>query len=265
MNAEPLRDIKRNTELLLLTELTENPSMKMKEMARKLGITVQAVSQYIAGMRKEGLLRNGGDTLRPTRKGMQALQEHFTAIKCRVDSILRRISVIDSCVALAEGNIEKGTRVGLVMRRGVLVAIPGRKAASTGTALEESADGEDVLVGELEGIVDLELGRLTLLEVPSEREGGSKSADAAKAASLLGEGRKGVVVASDIVSIALARRSRVRDPVIHAPVEHSMSALCKGVDVLYCGTKENVALMLAAVRELKKETGYEIRWELHRV
>jgi len=265
MNAEPLRDMKRNTELLILTELIENPSMKMKEMAHKLGVTVQAISQYLASMKRAGLLRNGGDSLRPTRKGMQALQEHFTAIKGRVDTILRRISVIDSCVALAEGKVEKGTRVGLVMRRGVLVAVPGRKATSTGTALESSDDGEDVLVGELEGIVDLELGRLIILEVPSEREGGSKSADAGKAAKILGEAKKCPVVAGDIVSIALARRCNVRDPVIHAPVEYAMSALCKGVDVVFCGTKENVGLVLAAARDLKKETGYEIRWELHGV
>jgi putative transcriptional regulator len=265
MNAEPLRDMKRNTELLILTELIEKPSMKMKEMAHKLGVTVQAISQYLASMKKTGLLRNGGDSLRPTRKGMQALQEHFTAIKGRVDTILRRISVIDSCVALAEGRVAKGTRVGLLMRNGVLVALPGRKASSTGTALESSDDGEDVLVGELEGIVDLKLGRLTLLEVPSEREGGSKSADAAKATKIIGGAGKGMIVAGDIVSIALARRCNVRYPVIHAPLEYAMSALCKGVDVMFCGTKENAGLVLAAVRDLKKETGYEIKWELHRV
>jgi predicted transcriptional regulator len=61
MNAEPLRDMKRNTELLILTELIEKPSMKMKEMAHKLGVTVQAISQYLASMKKTGLLRNGGD------------------------------------------------------------------------------------------------------------------------------------------------------------------------------------------------------------
>jgi hypothetical protein len=38
-----------------------------------------------------------------------------------------------------------------------------------------------------------------------------------------------------------------------------MSALSKGVDVAFCGTHESVDLLLQAVNDLKKTSGYEIK------
>jgi len=38
-----------------------------------------------------------------------------------------------------------------------------------------------------------------------------------------------------------------------------MSALSKGVDVVFSGTRESVDQLLKAVSTLRKETGYEIR------
>jgi hypothetical protein len=43
-----------------------------------------------------------------------------------------------------------------------------------------------------------------------------------------------------------------------------MSALCKGVDVVFCGTRDSVDQILAAVSDLKRESGYEIKWKSYR-
>src|SRR4030042_129896 len=115
MKEQKLRDLKRNTQLLILIELLQSPSVRLKDIADKLGITVQAVSQYVSEMKKEGLLGDKGDNIRPTRKGMQITQEHFTGLKNQVDTILRRVSVIDRCVAIAGKKVEIGKAVSLVM------------------------------------------------------------------------------------------------------------------------------------------------------
>ena len=47
---EPLRDLKKNTELLILVRILEDPTIKMREVSSDLGITVQAVSQYLSGL-----------------------------------------------------------------------------------------------------------------------------------------------------------------------------------------------------------------------
>ncbi len=264
MNGRHLRDLRSNTELLILAEVVGTPSARLKDISSRLGITVQAVSQYLSAMRKEGLLTEKGGAMRPTQKGMQLLQEHFTDIKAEVDTILRRVSVIDRCVAIAGKDISAGQKVGLIMEDGMLMAYPGQKSPSTGESLEDAAEGDDVLVGRLEGIVDLELGELLLIEAPSEMDGGSKTADVARVRDKLEDFSPGLLVAGDVVGAALLMKTSGELFSIHAPIESSMSALSKGVDVAFSGTRGSIDAMLEAVAQLKKSSGYGIHWKVYK-
>ncbi|MCU0859421.1 MAG: winged helix-turn-helix transcriptional regulator [Thermoplasmata archaeon] len=264
MTGRPLRDLKRNTELLILIEVIDSPSARLKDIADKLDVTVQAVSQYIGAMRKEGLVREQKGMMRPTRKGMQLLQEHFTTLKQEVDDALRMISVIDTCVAIAGAAVEQGQPVGLVMEDGMLMAYPGRKESSMGVAKEVASEGDDVLIGDLEGIVDMDLGELLLVEAPSEFDGGSKGVDVPKISERLESFSPGLLVAGDPVGSSLLMKTSGELFTIHAPVEATMSALSKGVDVAFCGTKESTDRMLDAVNALKAGMGYEVKWKLYR-
>jgi predicted transcriptional regulator len=257
---EPLRDLRRNTELLILVRLLETPSAKMRDVATDLDITVQAVSQYLASMRKEGLVRRQGGKMKPTRKGMQILQEHFSSLKVEIDSVLRRIMVVDTCVAIAGRGIAKGDKVGLLMEDGMLMAYPGAKSSSRGVSLEEASVGDDVLVGKLEGIVDMKLGTLLIIEAPSERDGGSKKADVGKTTRQIDRLSPGLIVAGDLVGSALLSKATPEFFTIHAPVESAMSALTRGVDVVFCGTPESIESIIEAVATLRDETGYSIDW-----
>ena len=264
MKDQKLRDLKRNTELLIMIEILQAPSVRLKDIADKLDITVQAVSQYVSEMKKEGLVADKGADLRPTRKGMQITQEHFTGLKDQVDSILRRVSVIDRCIAIAGKTLEKGKAVGLVMEDGMLMAYPESKAASTGQALESAAEGDDVLVGQLEGIVDMDLGELLIVEAPAPLDGGSKSASIDRTRGKVESFSPGLLVAGDTTGSALLMKTSGEFFTIHAPIESAMSALSKGVDVVFCGTRESVDRMLEAVSTLKKESGYEIKWKSYK-
>lgn len=261
----PLRDLKRNTEMLIMVELVRTPSVRLKSLADRLGITVQAVSQYTNLMRKEGLLLERKGLLRPSKKGMQVLQEHFSRIKQDVDEILRSISVVDKCVAVAGTAMRKGVRVGLVMEDGMLMAFDGMKSSSTGTALEDAEEGDDVLIGRLEGIIDMDLGKLLVLEAPSELDGGSKAADIEQARLKIEDFSPGLLAAGDTVGAALLMKTSGEMLTLHAPVESSMSALSKGVDVVYCGTRESCELMIEAVAKLKADTGYDVKWRTFRL
>jgi predicted transcriptional regulator len=256
----PLRDLKRNTELLILVELIRSPSTRLKAVSERLGVTVQAVSQYAGAMRKEGLVREQKGILRPTRKGMQLLQEHFSRIKQDVDEILRSISVVDRCVAVAGSSVRKGRTVGLVMEDGMMMAYDGAKSSSTGVALEDAEEGDDVLIGGLEGILEMELGKLLVLEAPSELDGGSKVANIVQAHQKVEDFSPGMLAAGDTVGAALLMKASGEMLTLHAPIESSMSALSKGVDVVYCGTRESTELLIDAVAKLKAETGYDIKW-----
>ena len=265
MKSKRLRDLKRNTELLILVEILKSPTARLKDIGDELDITVQAVSQYISAMRKEGLLSERTGKLRPTRKGMQILQEHFTRLKHDVDSVLRRIAVVDTCVAIAGRPITKGQSVSLIMEDGMLMAYPDGKSSSKGAALEFADEGDDVHVGQLEGIVDMELGDLLMIEAPSGEEGGSKAANPESVRQRLESMSPGLIAAGDTVGAALLSKATEELFTVHAPIESSMSALSKGVDVVYCGTRESTDQMLEAVAALKKETGYAIKWKIYRV
>ena len=259
-----LRDVRRNTELLILAEILLSPSAKQKDIAENLGITVQAVSQYLSSMRREGLIRERSGSTMPSRKGMQLAQEHFNSLKKEVDGILRKIAVIDSCVAIAGKKIRKGQAVGLVMEDGMLMAFPGKESPSTGNSLEDADEGDDVLVGQLEGIVDLELGKLLIVEAPSEADGGSKVANIERVRAKIDEFSPGLLVAGDAVGAALLMKASGEMFTIHAPIDSSMSALSKGVDVVFSGTRESVDRLLEAVGNLKKGSGYGIGWKIYR-
>lgn len=259
-----LRDLRKNTELLILIELLEEPRARHKDIADTLGITVQAVGQYVAAMRKKGLLRERAGSMNPTRKGMQILQEHFVQLKDEVDSVLRKMSVIDRCVAFAGKDVRKGDKVGLLMEGGRLMAYPGLEASSTGKALEDAAPLQDVLVGHLEGIVDMSLGRLLVLEVPPELDGGSKRANLKRAKDAIASFEGALFVAGDVAGSALLSRIARQDHVVHAPVESAMSALSKGVSVVFCGNKDAIDSIVDSVTRLKKETGYEVEWKIVR-
>ncbi len=261
MNGHQLRDLRANTEMLIMLEVLRSPSVRMKDVAQKLDITIQAVSQYISEMKRKGLLSEMSGGLRPTKKGMQTVQEHFTALKEFIDDTLRDIAVIDRTIAIAGKRIEKGQSVGLVMEDGMLMAYPSTKSSSTGKAVESADAGDDVLVGQLEGIVDLELGKLLIIEAPSELEGGSKSVDIARMRDRIEDFSPGLLVAADTIGSALLMKASGEFFTIHAPVESAMSALSKGVDVVYSGTHESVDQLLQAISALRRQSGYEITWK----
>jgi len=134
----------------------------------------------------------------------------------------------------------------------------------TGEALEDADEGDDVLIGKLEGIVDLELGRLLVVEAPSELEGGSKGADIERAKQRIDDFSPGLLVAGDTTAAALLMKTSGEFFTIHAPVDSAMSALSKGVDVVFCGTRESVDRMVDSVTQLKRSTGYDITWKSYK-
>jgi len=253
-----LRDLKSNTELLLLSEFMKNPSVKRRDVARRLGITEQAVSQYISGLESRGLITEIEGLPKPTRKGVQFLQERLTELNEEIRNILREIRVIDTCVALAGARIEANQRVGLVMRHGKLVALPSARAASTGTAITDADRGEEVLIGNLQGVVEMNLGELLILQAPSAASGGSRRIDKQIAGIALREFKYDLVAAGDIVGEVVSRKLGLTPTIIYAPIQASMTALSKGLNVLFIGTRESADEIIESVEELKKRTGYSI-------
>lgn len=258
-----LRDLKKNTELVILSELLRNPSIRRKELADRLGVTEQAVSQYFIALESERLITPTRGSLRPTVKGRQMLQEGLFGLRDEIDGILREIELIDTCLAIADAPIRAKDAVGLLMRGGKLYAVPGIPATSRGIARNDAEEGSEVLVGNLEGVVELELGKLLALQLPSESSGGSKIVDVGRGRSLIGDFQHDLSVAGDLIGEIVAHRMGLDEGlVIHAPVESALNALSKGLNVLFLGTRESITGITSAIDRLKIESGYEFDYKI---
>lgn len=257
-----LRDLKRNTELLILAEFLRDPSVKRKEIAERLGVTEQAVSQYVADLEKEQLISTSHGRQKPTRRGVQLLQERFIQLNDEIKMILRQIQVIDTCVAMAGAQIRAKDKVGLVMREGRLVALPNRAAESAGIARIDAEKGDEVLVGNLEGVVELDLGDLLVLQAPPEGSGGSRNADLALATGAMKGFHYDEVAAGDLIGEVVAKKLHLAPTLLHAPVQATMNALSKGLDVVFVGTHDSTDELMNSVERLKNQTGYAISYRL---
>lgn len=162
-----LRDLRESTTFLVLLEATTERHNRLRTLAEKFGMTIQGMSDYVRKMQREGLLRVDERGILPTQKGVEFLHESLRALDAFVRDAQARLMVIDRCSAIARVTISAGERIGLLMENGILVAYPGRASGSTGTALSSARKGEAVAVGDLQGIVDLRPGSITVVKVPS--------------------------------------------------------------------------------------------------
>lgn len=172
---EVLRNKNLTTRFQILVEIANGgPAIQQREVAKNLNITPQAVSDYIAQLTKEGLLlAEGRSRYRITSEGVNWIIKILRELGDYNAFIQRAITNFSTCAAIAEDDLKKGQQVGLKMKDGLLFASASSQQAS-GTAVSAAKAGEDVGITGIEGIVPLEVGRVTILRVPGIQRGGSK-------------------------------------------------------------------------------------------
>ena len=119
---EMLRKKGRMTRLLLLLEMITGTPKDQRTLAESIGITPQAVSDYMSKMADEGLVKQGSEGPRPTMEGVERVNRDLLGLKEFVDSSISKMEMIRSTDAIAGEDIERGDRVFLSMRNGLLWA-----------------------------------------------------------------------------------------------------------------------------------------------
>ncbi len=227
-----LRDVREVTKLLILLEITRSRHTRLRPLADKLDLTVQAVSEYVKGMRREGLIHRVGGVYRATKKGVELLHARFSQLKEFVDSSMGDLRIIGVASAMAGEDVREGDRVGLFMERGRLTAYPRREAKSRGRALQDARRGEDVALADLEGIVELRPGRLLVLRLPSAQAGGTRAVEPARVKDRLGSFHPDLVAATDPIAVAFAQKMAWPVDLEFGPAEASIDAALRGLNVL---------------------------------
>jgi len=176
---EILRNKNLTTRFQILVEIADSgPNVQQRDIAKKVDITPQAVSDYIAQLIKEGtLISEGRSSYRVTSKGVNWIIKSLKELSSYSAFIEKAITNISVCTAVAESDLRKGQKVGLKMKDGLLFATDRLSEYATGIAVFNANKDEDVGITNIEGIVSLQIGQVTILRVPGIQKGGSRKVD----------------------------------------------------------------------------------------
>lgn len=255
-----LRDKRSLTRFLILyLSAVEKPN-KLSDLSESLDMSEQGVSNYLSDMEKEKLIDTSGHRYHPTSKGMEYVRDVIQEISTFLDEASEKIEFISRCTALADEFIEEGDEVGLFMKDGFLHAAK-EGSSSMGTALMDAKEGEPVLVGGLRGITELNIGTLYILC--------AEIGDATEiTASNLREKIKDIdyekVAIMDEKEYGLANTLNIEPDIKFAPLESSLHAADKGLNVLFMVDEDQVDNIIEKIkaRNRNRDEEYNINFKI---
>jgi putative transcriptional regulator len=172
---ELIRKKSKLTRMLILRELVMCEPKDQKSISESIGITPQAVSEYLKKMDEEGLVDTRSRPLRATVMGVDYLQHHLLQLKDFIDRSINGLEIVRSTDAIAASRIEKGEELRLFIRNGLLHCEPGNDAPSTGIADNDGEKGDIVMISGLSGVVEIPKTALSVVEIEPARKGGGST------------------------------------------------------------------------------------------
>ncbi len=197
-----------STRFRILVEIaSRQPSVQQKDVARELGVTVQAVSERIKELVAAGLVTTRGRaSYSVTPSGVDWLLRHARELESYSERISRIVREISVTAAIADTLLEQGRKVALEMREGELHARLWRDGDPTsGLVITEAREGGDAGISRIEGVIPLKTSEVVVANVPAVQDGGSRRVDVARLRRLAkGPGLIAAVGVESKVALALA-------------------------------------------------------------
>ncbi len=143
-------------ELLFLYECATSEPARLRPIADRLGLTVQAASYTFRSLKRRGLVRVENGRYRPTVDGVARLHGTLDLLASDLRERIERLHVVRSTRAVAIGSaLSEGDAVSLEIRDGLLSARRSPAGPSRGVVVRGGPTGALVEVGHLTGIVPL--------------------------------------------------------------------------------------------------------------
>lgn len=232
------------TKFQILADVAANqPDVQQRDIARRLNVSPQAVSDYVKELLKDGWLSSPGRSkYRVTKEGVDWMLKALREWQSYSDSVQKALAGISVCAAVADCDISKGQRVGLIMRNGLLIAVGNPSTEATGMAVSAARQGEDVGVSNIDGIVPLEIGKVTVLRLPAIQRGGSRETDLDKlTAAVRGEQP---VAAMGIEALVALRKAGVEPAWLYGVKEAVVEAAQCGLSpIVVCADNDTSDLL----------------------
>lgn len=257
-----LRDKKTLTRFLILYNSAVEAPGRLADIASELDMSEQAASNYISKMEEEDLIDKSSGTYHPTSKGMELVREVLENLGTILSEASGKIDLISTTTAIASESIREGDEVGLSMKDGLLHASL-KKTSSRGTALHDAEGGQPLRVGGLKGITEMEIGEIYLLK--SDLDSG---ADIENVVERLKSRISGLeydkMAVMEETQFGLCTTMGVAPDLIFAPIEASINAAEKGLDVLFMLSEDDLDRFIEKLSRRNKglDEEYSIEYEV---
>ncbi|HEU65452.1 MAG TPA: winged helix-turn-helix transcriptional regulator [Chloroflexi bacterium] len=255
--AQILKSKNLATKFQIMVEIAAHqPNIQQKDIAPRLGITSQAVSEYIRELIKDGWLSSQGRSqYRVTREGVDWILQMSRQLHSYAWLVSKVVADISTTTAIADSDLAAGQPVSLYMKDGLLFAsdVISTKGAK-GIAVTEAKKGQDVGIGNVEGVLKLEPAEVMIGKVPNVQNGGSRSTDLARLEREAKEAR--LVGAMGTEALVALRQIGAKPDYVHGVREAAIEAACCGLPFLVVCSEDKVSILMQRLEE--ENLGYQI-------
>jgi len=235
-----LQNKKLATSFQILVEIaTHQPNIQQKLIAPRIGVTPQAVSEYIAQLAGQGLVEAlGRSRYRVTREGVNWILDMARELEDYCALVGQAVTRLSVSAAVAEVDLTAGQEVGLSMREGCLYAGPDTTATARGVTIAAARAGEDVGIADFQGIVDLEPGTVSIGRVPAIENGGSSRVNTTRLQKAAAAAA--VSAAIGVEAICAMRRAGLEPTYRHGAAAATAEAARSGLNSLVVCAEDGV-------------------------
>ena len=241
----------------ILLEIAANqPTIHQKEIAKNLKITSQAVSEYVKELICDGWLSSAGRSkYKVTKEGVDWILRMARQLQTYTLFVNKIIADISVSTAIAVNDLVPGQLVSLYMKGGLLFAsgIAGDKGAR-GITVSMAKKGEDIGISNVEGVISLGVGSVTVFKIPGILNGGSRNTNISILKSKMN--RSNLVSALGIESVVVLKQAGISPDYLYGVKEAVVEMARHGLAVsVVCADYS-----ISALEERLKENGvgYEI-------
>lgn len=252
-----LQSKRHATRYQILAQIAERqPAVSQQEVADAIGVTAQAVSDYLQDLIEQGYVnKHGRGRYEVTKEGVDWLISQTNELREFVQHVSEDvIGQVEIETAVATTEIGEGRTVSLTMRDGVLRATPGETGNATAVAVTDAEAEQDVGITNVEGVVEYELGTVTAVSVPQVQNGGSSAVNPAGLAELADD--HDLVATAGTEALTAVRAAGLEPDVQFGTPSAVQEAATKGLDVLLVVTTNELSTHTDRLRE--QNISYEV-------
>jgi putative transcriptional regulator len=241
---------------IMVETAAHQPNIQQKDIAERLGITSQAVSEYIRELIKDGWLTSERRSrYKVTKEGVDWILQMSRQLHSYAWSVSKVVADISITTAIADGDLTVGQQASLYMKDGLLLASRATRAkGAKGITVNPAKQGQDVGIRNIEGVIKLTPAKVTLGKVPNVRDGGSRNTKLTRLKRLVEEAR--LTGALGVEALVALRQIGIKPDYAHGVREAAIEAAYCGLSFLVVCSEDKVAVLVPRLEE--ENLDYEI-------